>query len=317
MGGPRPRCACRCLPTRQQRAADGCGVPATDRAATRNGARGRGERPAADPGEGGEVIPVPGDGGGPLLPAAAPPAGRRCSRRHLIPAAPPPHWSAAPPLGPAPPGRRIAVGCSRHHPRRHWPVRTGNCRSARIDGEEGGGNGGPFRARYAGNCRPAAGSAAPAQRLLGETPSGRHSGPEARRRPASLPQPSPASAARELLQQPRCWGRQEGARAVLPTLERPACGRTEVHGAAMAPLTCSPFLPTWAGAEGRERALLRERSGNGWTTTSTHGPVCSSGPELWKFSWRCLLERWAQLTPQALVFSRKIQVATVLFQRNF
>lgn len=82
------------------------------------------------------------------------------------------------------------------------------------------------------------------------------------------------------------------------------------------PLTCSPFLPTWAGAEGRERALLRDRSGNGRTTTSTRGPVCSSGPQLWKFSWRCLSESWAHLTPQALVFSRKIQVATVLFQRN-
>lgn len=88
----------------------------------------------------------------PLLPAAA---GRRCSRRHLIPAAPPAHWPAAPP-----PRTRPSRAAPRHWlrpapPRHYWPVRTGNGRSARTRGRVWG-NGQPGGARLAGSCRPAA-----------------------------------------------------------------------------------------------------------------------------------------------------------------
>lgn len=53
-------------------------------------------------------------GGAPLLPAAPPRTGRRRSRRHLIPAAPPPHWPSGPPRGPAPPGLPVAIGRRRY-----------------------------------------------------------------------------------------------------------------------------------------------------------------------------------------------------------
>lgn len=53
-------------------------------------------------------------GGAPLLPAAPPSTDRRRSRRHLIPAAPPPHWPDAPPRGPAPPGLPVTIGWRRY-----------------------------------------------------------------------------------------------------------------------------------------------------------------------------------------------------------
>lgn len=53
-------------------------------------------------------------GGAPLLPAAPPRTDHRRSRRHLIPAAPPPHWPSAPPRGPAPPGLPVTIGWRRY-----------------------------------------------------------------------------------------------------------------------------------------------------------------------------------------------------------
>lgn len=67
-------------------------------------------RASAAPRENAHRVP----GGAPLLPAAPPRTGRRRSRRHLIPAAPPPHWPSGPPRGPAPPGLPVAIGRRRY-----------------------------------------------------------------------------------------------------------------------------------------------------------------------------------------------------------
>ena len=87
-------------------------------------------------------------GGAPLLPAAPPRTGRRRSRRHLIPAAPPPHWPSGPPRGPAPPGLPVAIG------RRRYRLATiGRFERTTADPRGGKRTHPPLRAGHAGSCR--------------------------------------------------------------------------------------------------------------------------------------------------------------------